>query len=49
MEKNNKKQNAVIIFLVVIILVLVGLFAMFYLKNEYNKTNYKTKLNESVN
>ena len=48
MEKNNKKQNAVIIFLVVIILVLVGLFAMFYLKNEDNKTNDKTKVNESV-
>ena len=48
MEKNNKKQNAVIIFLVVIILILVGLFTMFYLKNEDNKTNDKTKVNESV-
>ena len=48
MEKNNKKQNVVIILLIVIILILVGLFTMFYLKNEDNKTNDKTKVNESV-
>ena len=49
MEKNNKKQNVVIIFLVVIILILVGLFAMFYLKNQDNKINVNESVKEEKN